>query len=139
MDNAGLLNTIAVALAVALAGGLLARFARLPSIVGYLVAGIVISPFTPGYGGDLHVLQELAEIGVVFLMFGVGLHFNLRDLLSVKGIAIPGAVAQIALSAAIGLGAGELFGLGWREGLVLGLAISVASTVVLVRALEDRG
>ena len=134
-----LLDSVAVALGLALAGGLLARLVGLSPIVGYLAAGVVISPVTPGYDADLASLRELAELGVIFLMFGVGLHFNLADLMKVKGIALPGAVLQIAGATAMGAGAVALFGGSWREGLVLGLAISIASTVVLIRALEDRG
>jgi CPA2 family monovalent cation:H+ antiporter-2 len=134
-----LLNSIAVALALALAGGLLAKWIGLPSLVGYLAAGVVISPFTPGYDADISALRELAEIGVVFLMFGVGLHFNIGDLLRVRAIAIPGAIVQITVATALGTICSHFLGLDWREGLVLGLALSIASTVVLVRALEDRG
>lgn len=128
-----------MALSLAFVGGFIARLLRFSPIVGYITAGLVLSPYSPGYDADLHTLQELAEIGVVFLMFGVGLHFNLRDLLSVRGIAIPGAAIQISIIAALGVVLGEFFGMDWRESLVLGLAISVASTVVLVRALEERG
>ena len=139
MEDLPLLRDIAVALCLAFVGGFTAKQLRLSPIVGYIVAGLFLSPFTPGYEADLHTLQELAEIGVVFLMFGVGLHFNLRDLMSVKGIAIPGAALQISIIALIGVGLGEFFGMDWRESLVLGLAVSVASTVVLVRALDERG
>jgi CPA2 family monovalent cation:H+ antiporter-2 len=138
MQELHLLTDLAIAIAFALAGGLLARLVGLSPIVGYLAAGIAISPFTPGFDGDIESLQELAELGVIFLMFGVGLHFNLKDLFSVKNIAIPGALAQIAAATLLGLGVGLLFDLPWRESLVLGLAISVASTVVLIRALEER-
>src|SRR5690606_494865 len=139
VEDLPLLRDIAVALCLAFVGGFTAKQLRLSPIVGYIVAGLFLSPFTPGYEADLHTLQELAEIGVVFLMFGGGLHFNLRDLMSVKGIAIPGAALQISIIALIGVGLGEFFGMDWRESLVLGLAVSVASTVVLVRALDERG
>ncbi len=139
MEDLPLLRDIAIALCLAFVGGFAAKQLRLSPIVGYISAGLVLSPFTPGYEADLHALQELAEIGVVFLMFGVGLHFNIKDLMSVKRIAIPGAVLQISIIAALGVAIGELFGMDWRESLVLGLAISIASTVVLVRALEERG
>lgn len=139
MNDFGLLTTIAVALGLALAGGLAARALRLSPVVGYLAAGVVISPFTPGYDADLESLRQLAELGVIFLMFGVGLHFNLQDLLSVRKIAIPGAAAQIVLATALGASIGLAFGLDLREAIVLGLAISVASTVVLIRSLEERG
>lgn len=108
-------------------------------MVGYLAAGIVISPFTPGYEADTEALREVAELGVIFLMFGVGLHFNLRDLVSVRKVAIPGAITQIVLATALGGAIGLWFDLPWREALVLGLAISIASTVVLIRSLEERG
>jgi CPA2 family monovalent cation:H+ antiporter-2 len=134
-----LLTSIAIALGLALAGGVLARLAGLSPIVGYLAAGVVISPFTPGYDADLDAIRELAELGVIFLMFGVGLHFNLRDLLRVRSIAIPGAIIQVALATATGATIGFAFGFDFRESLVLGLAMSIASTVVLIRSLEDRG
>jgi CPA2 family monovalent cation:H+ antiporter-2 len=139
MPDAHLLNDIAIALALAFTGGFVARLIGVPAIVGYLLAGIVISPFTAGYDADLETLQQLAELGVIFLMFGVGLHFNLSDLARVRGIAVPGALLQILATTALGLAAGAAFGLDWREGLLLGLSVSVASTVVLIRALEDRG
>ena len=115
-----------------------ARLAGLSPIVGYLAAGVVISPFTPGYNADLNALRELAELGVIFLMFGVGLHFNIRDLLQVRNIAIPGAIMQIAIATTLAVIVSSFFGLGLKEGIVLGLAISVASTVVLIKALDDR-
>jgi CPA2 family monovalent cation:H+ antiporter-2 len=139
VEHFSLLTSIAVALGLALTGGVAARLAGLSPIVGYLAAGVIISPFTPGYDADLDALRELAELGVIFLMFGVGLHFNVRDLLRVKNIAIPGAVIQVALATALGFGIGTAFGLAWRESLVLGLAMSIASTVVLIRSLEERG
>jgi monovalent cation:H+ antiporter-2, CPA2 family len=112
---------------------------KLPPLVGYLVAGIAIGPATPGFVADVHLAGQLAEIGVMLLMFGVGLHFSLNDLLEVRKIALPGAVLQIA--AATGLGMGLAYAVGWDfgAGVVFGLALSVASTVVLLRALEDRG
>jgi CPA2 family monovalent cation:H+ antiporter-2 len=139
MPEPQLLNDIAIALALAFAGGFVARLIGLPAIVGYLLAGIVISPFTPGYTGDVETLRALAELGVIFLMFGVGLHFNLADLAQVRGIAVPGAIIQMLATALLGWAIGAAAGLGAREGLLLGLAISVSSTVVLIRALEDRG
>lgn len=134
-----LITNVAVALGLALAGGLAARAIRLSPIVGYLAAGVIISPFTPGYDANSDQIRELAELGVIFLMFGVGLHFNLRDLLAVKGIAIPGAAIQVTAASALGTAIGLVFDLPLREALVLGLAISVASTVVLIRSLEERG
>ena len=112
---------------------------RLPPLVGYLLAGIALSPYTPGWVADAHLAPQLAEIGVMLLMFGVGTHFSLRDLLAVKAIAIPGAVAQIAVATALGMRAAHLWGWPLGAGLLFGLALSVASTVVLLRALEQRG
>ena len=139
LDDFHLLSNVAAGLVAALIGGVLARSIRLSPVVGYLAAGILISPFTPGFDADIETLRELAELGVVFLMFGVGLHFNVSDLLSVKKIAVPGAIAQIVLATALGAAIGLSFGLPVREALVLGLAISIASTVVLIRSLEERG
>jgi CPA2 family monovalent cation:H+ antiporter-2 len=137
--ESGLIANISIALMFASLGGFIARRVGLPPIVGYLVAGIGIGPFTPGFVGDSHLAAELAEIGVILLMFGVGIHFSLRDLLAVRAIAIPGAAGQIAV--ATGLGVALAINWGWTagSGLVLGVAISVASTVVLIRALMDRG
>jgi len=134
-----LLISLAVALVAAFIGGFGAATLRLPPIIGYLLAGVAIGPFTPGFTADPDVAAELAEIGVILLMFGVGIHFSLRELLAVRAIALPGAIGQIAV--ATGLGAGLALWWGWELGaaIVLGLAISVASTVVLLRALEDRG
>ncbi len=133
-----LIATIAVGLGLAFILGLAAHRMRLPPIAGYLIAGVVIGPFTPGFVADQKLAQELAEIGVILLMFGVGLHFSLRDLLSVKAIAIPGAIGQIAVATVLGMALA--WGLGWNmgAGLVFGLTLSVASTVVLLRALQER-
>lgn len=139
MHDLHLLTEIAIALSLALGGGLLARAIGLSPIVGYLAGGAVIGPFTPGYVADIDAVGELAELGVIFLMFGVGLHFNLRDLMRVKSIAIPGAIIQMTGATLLGAGIGLAFGLSLSEGLVMGLAFSVASTVVLVRSLEERG
>src|SRR6185295_6167509 len=133
-----LISTIAIGLTAAFIGGFVARRIGLPAIVGYIVAGIVIGPFTPGIAADPTIATQLAEIGVILLMFGVGIHFSFRDLLAVRGIALPGAAVQIAVATILGTGLGVLLGYGVGGGLVLGLAISVASTVVLLRALEDR-
>ena len=139
MHDATLIGTVAVGFGVAFVLGLLATRLSLPPLVGYLVAGIVIGPFTPGFVGDTNVAQELAEVGVVLLMFGVGLHFSPRDLFAVKRIAVPGAFAQMAVATLLGGGvAVVLWGWTWGAGLVFGLALSVASTVVLLRALEER-
>jgi monovalent cation:H+ antiporter-2, CPA2 family len=134
-----LIATLAVSLALAFAFGLLAVRLRMPPLVGYLVAGIALSPYTPGWVADARLAPQLAEIGVMLLMFGVGTHFSLRDLLAVKSIAIPGAVAQIAVATALGALAAHLWGWPLGAGLLFGLALSVASTVVLLRALEQRG
>ncbi len=133
-----LIATIAVGLGAALLLGLIATRLKLSPIVGFLCAGIVVGPYTPGFVGDAALAVELSEIGVILLMFGVGLHFSLDDLLSVKRIAVPGALAQIAIATALGVVLGEVFGWSLGAGLILGLALSVASTVVLLRALEER-
>ena len=133
-----LIATIAIGLALAFILGLAANRMKLPPIVGYLVAGIIIGPFTPGFVADQKLAQELAEIGVILLMFGVGLHFSLRDLLSVRAIAIPGAIGQIAVATAMGMGLAWAMGWPPGAGLVFGLTLSVASTVVLLRALQER-
>src|SRR5712671_6343636 len=134
--EASLISTIAVSLAYAVVFGFIAIKLRLPAIIGYLAAGIVVGPFTPGFVANVHLAPQLAEIGVILLMFGVGMHFSIADLLAVRAVAVPGAVAQIV--AATMLGAGVAWTWGWPvgEGLVFGLALSVASTVVLLRALE---
>jgi CPA2 family monovalent cation:H+ antiporter-2 len=134
-----LITTIAAALGLGLLFGMLAVRLRLPALVGYLAAGVIIGPATPGFVADVHLASQLAEIGVMLLMFGVGLHFSLDDLLEVKGIALPGAVLQIAVATLLGIGLAHLWGWNLGAGLVFGLALSVASTVVLLRALEDRG
>jgi CPA2 family monovalent cation:H+ antiporter-2 len=131
-----LITTMAAAFAAAWVLGVLAQKLRLSPIVGYLLAGVLIGPHTPGFVGDLGLASQLAELGVVLLMFGVGLHFHLEHLLGVKGIAIPGALAQSAVATLLGLGVALLFGWSWSAGLVLGMALSVASTVVLLRGLE---
>jgi CPA2 family monovalent cation:H+ antiporter-2 len=134
-----LLINITVALIVAFAGGLVARRLGMPSIAGYLVAGVLIGPFTPGFVGDTETISELAELGVIFLMFGVGIHFSFKDLWSVRDIAIPGALLQMALATGLGFVLSQLWGWSIAAGLVLGLAISIASTVVLLRGLMDQG
>jgi CPA2 family monovalent cation:H+ antiporter-2 len=135
--NLTLISTIAAALGLALILGFIAARAHLPALVGYLVAGVLIGPFTPGFVADTHLASQLAEIGVMLLMFGVGLHFSLGDLLAVRKIAIPGAVVQML--AATGMGAGAALWWGWSvpAAIVFGLSLSVASTVVLLRALES--
>ncbi|WP_200475800.1 cation:proton antiporter domain-containing protein [Azospirillum argentinense] len=129
---------IAIAFGLAFIFGYLADRIRLPPLVGYLVAGVIIGPFTPGFVADGALAAQLAEIGVILLMFGVGLHFSPSDLLAVRKIAIPGAVGQIGLATALGVGLAWLWGWSLGAGLVLGLSLSVASTVVLLKALEER-
>jgi CPA2 family monovalent cation:H+ antiporter-2 len=133
-----LLSTLVAGLVLAFGFGALAQRLRVSPLVGYLLAGILIGPFTPGYVADQKIADQLAEIGVILLMFGVGLHFSLDDLLKVKAIAIPGAVAQIAVATALGMGLAHFMGWSIGAGLVFGLALSVASTVVLLRALQER-
>ncbi len=138
-NDFSLLATITMAVLFAFLCGFAARKLRLPSLVGYLIAGLLISPFTPGFVGDVSAASQLAEVGVIFMMFGVGLHFSLSDLWNVRQIAIPGAILQTLLSTLIGLALGQLWGWTFEAGLVLGLSISVASTVVLLRGLTDHG
>ena len=133
-----LITTIVAALTLAWVFAAVAHRLKLPPLVGYLLAGIVIGPFTPGYVADQNLAGQLAEIGVILLMFGVGLHFSLEDLLSVKKIAIPGAIVQIACATLLGMGLAAWLGWSIGAGLVFGLALSVASTVVLLRALQER-
>jgi CPA2 family monovalent cation:H+ antiporter-2 len=134
-----LIATIATGLGLAFVFGLLATRLRLPPILGYLLAGVAAGPFTPGFVADAGLASQLAELGVILLMFGVGLHFSVADLLAVRRIAIPGAIAQITVATGLGALVSHLWGWSWGTGLVFGLALSVASTVVLLRALEDRG
>ena len=134
-----LIHTIAAALGLALALGFVATRLRLPALVGYLLAGVVIGPFTPGFVADGAMASQLAEIGVMLLMFGVGLHFSFGDLLAVRKIAVPGAVVQMIVATAMGMGLATWWGWSLGGALVFGLALSVASTVVLLRALETLG
>jgi CPA2 family monovalent cation:H+ antiporter-2 len=136
--NTPLISTVVVGLVLAFILGLIAQRIRVSPLVGYLLAGVFMGPFTPGYVADQNIANELAEIGIILLMFGVGLHFSLKDLLSVKNIAIPGAIVQIAVATLLGIGLGEALGWSFGGGLVFGLALSVASTVVLLRALQER-
>lgn len=136
--NVSLIATIASAFGLALLFGFTAARLKLPALVGYLFAGIVLGPFTPGFIADVDLATQLAEIGVMLLMFGVGLHFSLDDLMEVKAIALPGAILQIAVATLLGLGLAHLMGWSFGAGLVFGLCLSVASTVVLLRALEER-
>lgn len=132
-----LVSTIAVGFTAAFMCGFIASKLRLSPIVGYLIAGILIGPFTPGIVADAHIAEQLSELGILLLMFGVGLHFSLRDLLSVWRIAVPGAIAQITAATLMGWGISACWGWSLQSGLMLGLALSVASTVVLLRALEE--
>ncbi|WGT65280.1 YbaL family putative K(+) efflux transporter [Variovorax paradoxus] len=137
--SVSLINTIAAGLGLALVFGFFAVRLRLPALVGYLLAGVIIGPFTPGFVADAGIAAQLAEIGVMLLMFGVGLHFSLDDLLAVRKIALPGALAQIAVATLLGGALALWWDWSWGEALVFGLALSVASTVVLLRALESLG
>ncbi|XYD09727.1 YbaL family putative K(+) efflux transporter [Methylobacterium sp. NMS12] len=134
-----LIAVIALGLTLAFICGMVAQRLRLPPLVGYLVAGVLVGPYTPGFVGDSNLTGQLAEIGVILLMFGVGLHFSFKDLLAVRSIALPGAVVQITAATAMGIGLAFAWGWTLGQGLVFGLALSVASTVVLLRALEERG
>jgi CPA2 family monovalent cation:H+ antiporter-2 len=133
-----LIATIVAGLGLAFIFGTLAHRLRLPPLVGYLVAGVAVGPFTPGFVADQALATELAELGVILLMFGVGLHFSLKDLLSVRAIALPGAIVQITVATLMGLGLALAVGWSAGAGLVFGLALSVASTVVLLRAMQER-
>lgn len=133
-----LIATLVAGICLAFVAGLVAHRFRLPPIAGYLMAGVVIGPFTPGFVADQKLANELAEIGVILLMFGVGLHFSLKDLLSVRAIAIPGALGQIAVATVFGLLLALAMGWSAGSGFVFGLSLSVASTVVLLRALQER-
>lgn len=133
-----LIATIVAGLGLAFIFGAIANRLKAPPLVGYLLAGILVGPHTPGFVADQALAPELAEIGVILLMFGVGLHFSLKDLLSVRAIAVPGAVVQIGFATALGLGLALMLGWTIPAGLVFGLALSVASTVVLLRALQER-
>src|SRR6476620_9120591 len=139
MHEAPLITTIALALGAALILGLLAKRIGLSPIVGYLIAGVLIGPYTPGLVGDVKLASQLAELGVILLMFGVGLHFSFKDLLAVRSIAVPGALIQSTVATLTCMGLAVALGWTWTSGLILGIAVSVASTVGLMRALLDRG
>jgi len=139
MHDISLITTIALALSAALVCGLLAKRFGMSPIVGYLIAGVLIGPYTPGVVGDVKLAQQLAEVGVILLMFGVGLHFSLKDLLAVRSIAVPGALGQSTAATLACTGLAIAVGWTWQTGLILGIAVSVASTVVLLRALMDHG
>ncbi len=133
-----LIDIIAIGLVLAFLFGLIANRIKISPIVGYLIAGLIIGPYTPGFVADNHVARQLAEIGVILLMFGVGLHFSFKDLLAVKSIAVPGAIVQLTFSTLLGIGLSTLMGWPLASGIIFGLCLSTASTVVLLRALEER-
>lgn len=137
--NIPLITTIAAGFGFALIFGFIAERFKIPALVGYLAAGILIGPATPGFVADMSIASELAEIGVMLLMFGVGLHFSFKDLLAVKKIAVPGAVVQMSIATVLGMMLAMSWGWTWGQALVLGLSLSCASTVVLLKALEKRG
>ncbi|MCE3236245.1 MAG: sodium:proton antiporter, partial [Vampirovibrio sp.] len=139
MHETNLIFTIAISLGLAFIGGFIAHKLRLSPIVGYLLVGTLIGPYTPGLVADMDMASQLAEIGVILLMFGVGMHFSIQDLLSVRWIALPGALLQITVATVMGAGLALMWGWTLEAGLVFGLALSVASTVVLLRTLEERG
>ena len=134
-----LIATIAVGFGLAFVFGYLAQRLKLPPLVGYLVAGVLVGPFTPGFVADAGLARQLAEIGVILLMFGVGLHFSVGDLMAVRRVAVPGALAHMILAAALGTLLPRVWGWPWGESVVFGISLSIASTVVLMRALEQRG
>src|SRR3954468_17080973 len=133
-----LVSTIVVGLVLAFAFGAIAHRLKASPIVGYLLAGVIIGPFTPGFVADQNIANELSEIGIILLMFGVGLQFSLHELLSVRAIAVPGALVQIAVATALGVGLGKILGWSLGAGLLFGIALSVASTVVVLRPLQER-
>lgn len=133
-----LILTLVAGFVLAFVFGMLANRLKLSPLVGYLVAGVVVGPFTPGYTADTELAPQLAEVGVILLMFGVGLHFSPADLMKVRKVAIPGALVQISVATVLGWGLGRLLGMGDLEAALMGFALSVASTVVLLRALEER-
>src|SRR5215510_1811 len=134
--NISLITTVSFWLGLAMIMGFVAARLKIPPLVGYLIAGIMVGPATPGFVADIGLAMQLAEIGVMLLMFGVGLHFSLADLLAVRQIAVPGALVQIAVATALGIGTAMFWGWTFGASLIFGLSLSVASTVVLLRALE---
>ena len=137
MPETGLILTLAAGLGAALVGGYVTQRLGLSPIVGYLLAGVVVGPYTPGYTADVHLAEQFAEVGVILLMFGVGLQFHLDELLAVRRVAIPGAVLQSLVATGLGAVAARAFGWNWAAAIVFGLSLSVASTVVLIRVLSD--
>jgi monovalent cation:H+ antiporter-2, CPA2 family len=138
MADYSLITTLVAAIVLAFVFGFAAQRLKLPTIVGYILAGVMVGPHTPGFVGDIDLALQLAEIGVILLMFGVGLKLSLPDLWAVRGVALPGALVQMTTATLLGWGSGLLLGLGHAESLLLGFSLSVASTVVLLRALEER-
>jgi CPA2 family monovalent cation:H+ antiporter-2 len=137
MDNLPLILTLAAGFIGALTFGYVTHRLGWSPIVGYLLAGVLVGPYTPGFGADKHLADQLAEVGVILLMFGVGLHFHLKDLLAVRTVAIAGAICQSTIATLLGAAVATAFGWDWSAGIVFGLALSVASTVVLTRVLVD--
>lgn len=133
-----LINTIIASIVTAFVLGLIAKKLKLPAIFGYLIAGVIIGPYTPGYVADINIAQQLAEIGIILLMFGVGLHFSFKDLMNVRKIALPGALAQMFIATFVGAVAAQWMGYQLIESIIYGFALSVASTIVLLRTLEQR-
>ncbi|HEX2152337.1 MAG TPA: cation:proton antiporter, partial [Stellaceae bacterium] len=133
-----LIATIVLGISLAFVFGTIANRLRVSPLVGYLLAGVAVGPFTPGFVADQNLALQLAEIGVILLMFGVGLHFSTKDLMSIRGVVIPGALLQVAVSSLAGIGLAWLVGWSGGTGLVFGIALSVASTVVLTRSLQER-
>jgi CPA2 family monovalent cation:H+ antiporter-2 len=136
--NTPLISTVVIGLVLAFIFGALVQRVRVSPLVGYLLAGVVMGPFTPGFVADQNIANELAEIGIILLMFGVGLHFSLKDLWSVRAIALPGAVVQITAATVMGWGLGWVLGWSTGKGIMFGIALSTASTVVLLRAMQER-
>ena len=139
LHDVSLITTLSAALGLALLFGFVAVRLGLPALIGYLIAGIIIGPHTPGFVANQGLASQLAEIGVMLLMFGVGLHFSFADLLSVRRIALPGAIVQIAVATLMGMGFATWWGWDWMCSMIFGLCLSVASTVVMLKALESRG
>src|SRR5262245_40696602 len=137
MAESALILTLTASLAAAWALGFVTQRLGLSPIVGYLLAGLIVGPYTPGFVADRELANEFAEVGIILLMFGVGLHFHPKDLLAVRNIAITGALCQSAISTLLGAIAGRMFGWSWGASFVFGLALSVASTVMLSRVLAD--
>src|SRR3990170_1348361 len=137
MHSFDLILTLAGGLASALVFGYLTQRAGLSPIVGYLLAGVAVGPNTPGFVADVGLAEQLAEVGVILLMFGVGLQFHVEELLAVRRVAIPGAIVQSVLATLLGAVLVQSFGWSWASGIVFGIALSVASTVVLIRVLAD--